>query len=223
MAAANPDRSPRTPKRSAGGTRTISSRRDPEILEAAAKVFYERGYMNARVEDIAAELGLLKGSLYHYIAGKEDVLYRLLDETHDEVHRILDEVAAMPPEMPPLDRLHEYVRRQVEFNMVNLVRVSVYYHDLHCLAPDRLAEIVARRRQHERFVVGLIEAAQARGEVDPGLEVEGLARCVFATIIWTYRWYSPARDDNREVDRRCADFVAGGLVGAGPQRGLPSV
>lgn len=193
--------------------RKVSARRDREVLEAAAKVFYQRGYMNARVEDIAAELGLLKGSLYHYIEGKEDVLFRLLDETHDEVHRILDDVAALP-ELSPLERLHEYVRRQVEFNMENLVRVSVYYHDLNCLAPARLAEIVSRRRQHERFVLRMIETAQRSGEVDPGLEAEVLSKCVFATIVWTYHWYSPSRDAERSVDRRCADYVVAGLVGA---------
>jgi len=177
-------------------------------------VFYERGYMNARVEDVAAEVGLLKGSLYHYIDGKEDVLFRLLDETHDEVHRILDEVAALPAPLQPLQRLHEYVRRQVAFNMENLMRVSVYYRDLRCLSASRLREILDRRRAHERFVRDLIEAAQRRGEVDPGREAEALSKFVFATIIWTYRWYSPARDTGRAVDRRCADFAIDGLVGS---------
>jgi TetR/AcrR family transcriptional regulator, cholesterol catabolism regulator len=214
LAAAGPDRTARTRKRAARGRRTPSAERHQEVLEAAAKVFYERGYINARVQDVAAEVGLLKGSLYHYIDGKEDVLFRLLDETHDEVHRILDEVEALPDSVAPLDRLHEYVRRQIAFNMENLVRVSVYYRDLQCLSPPLLRKIVDRRREHERFVEGLIEAAQERGEVDPAREAEVLSKFVFAAIIWTYRWYSPARDDGREVDRRCADFTVDGLVGS---------
>jgi AcrR family transcriptional regulator len=46
---------------------------------------HERGYSAATVQVIADELGILKGSLYHYIDTKEDSLYRLLDEVHTEV------------------------------------------------------------------------------------------------------------------------------------------
>ena len=87
-----------------GGTRT-PKRRDREVIDAAAKVFYRRGYADASVQDIADELGILKGSLYHYIDTKEDLLFRLLSETHDDVHAILDEVAEMP-DLEPLERLH---------------------------------------------------------------------------------------------------------------------
>jgi AcrR family transcriptional regulator len=186
------------------------------MLDAAARVFYERGYKNATVENVAEALGILKGSLYHYIDSKEEVLFRLLDETHDGVHRILEEVAASSSSEPPLARLHEYVRRQVEFNQENLVRVSVYYRDIDCLSEERLELLLARRRDHERFVGGLIAAAQERGEVDASTDAGALSKCVFATIIWTYRWYSPRRDRDRQIAARCADFAVAGLVGKGP-------
>src|SRR4051812_27611291 len=95
----------RTTPRAAKGPR----RRDQEVLDAAAKVFHTRGYADASVQDIADELGILKGSLYHYIDSKEDLLFRLLDETHDDVQKNLDEVAALP-DLTPLERLREYTR-----------------------------------------------------------------------------------------------------------------
>ena len=194
------------------------------MLDAAALVFYEHGYMNATVENVAEELGILKGSLYHYIDSKEDVLFRLLDETHDGVHRILEEVALLAAGDPPLARLHEYVRRQIEFNIENLVRVSVYYRDIDCLSADRLELLLARRRDHEQFVTGLIAEAQRRGEVDASADAGALSKCVFATVIWTYRWYSPRRDRDDGVAGRCADFAVAGLVGrftAEPPLGSP--
>lgn len=42
-------------------------RRDGDVLEAAVRVFYERGYSAAAVQDVADELGILKGSLYRLI------------------------------------------------------------------------------------------------------------------------------------------------------------
>src|SRR3954470_14043766 len=85
---------------------------DAEVLDAAARVFYERGYSDASVQDVADKLGILKGSLYHYIDTKEDLLFRLLQETHDEIYEILEEVAALEG-LSPLERLEIYIRKQV--------------------------------------------------------------------------------------------------------------
>lgn len=203
-AGARPD-SPRTPRR-----------RDREVLDTAARIFYERGYANASVQDVADALGLLKGSLYHYIDTKEDLLFRLLDETHDDVNRILDEVAAVEG-LDPIDRLRLYIRRQVEFNIDNLVKVSVYYHDIERLSELPRRKILARRRAHEEFVERLIAEAQESGAVAAALDPRGLARCIFATIIWVYTWYSPTRDDRERAVDMCADYAIAGIVGGAPQ------
>ena len=194
-------------------TQRVAKRRDREVIDAAAQVFYERGYADASVQDVADALGILKGSLYHYIDTKEDLLFRMLEETHDDVHRILDEVAAAEG-LDPLERLRLYIRRQVEYNLDNLARVSVYYHDLERLSEGRRREILARRRLHERFVVDLIEQAQRSGRADASLDAQVLGRCIFATIIWTYRWYRPDRDPREHVADMCAAFALRGVMGA---------
>jgi TetR/AcrR family transcriptional regulator, cholesterol catabolism regulator len=187
-------------------------KRDREVLDAAARVFYERGYSDASVQDVADELGILKGSLYHYIDTKEDLLYRLLQETHDEIYLILEEVAALEG-LNPLERLEIYIRKQVEYNIDNLLRVSVYYHDLERLNEERRKAIVARRREHEKWVIGLIGEAQAQGLADPDLDPKIAARCIFATIIWTYRWFKKGRDGREKVASTCAAFALRGVIG----------
>ena len=132
-----------------GGARAKTpKRRDQEVLEAAAKVFHTRGYADASVQDIADELGILKGSLYHYIDSKEDLLFRLLQQTHDEVQAILDEVAALP-DLTPLERLAEYVRREVTYTSRNLAKMAIYYHDVDQLSDER-ARHGARQAPHPR-------------------------------------------------------------------------
>src|SRR3954454_21031733 len=187
-------------------------KRDREVLDAAARVFYERGYSDASVQDVADELGILKGSLYHYIDTKEDLLFRLLQETHDEIFAILEEVGALEG-LTPLERLDIYIRRQVEYNIDNLLRVSVYYHDLERLTEERRKQIVGRRREHEEWVIGLIKEAQTSGLADPGLDPKIAARCIFATIIWTYRWFRKGRDAREKVASTCAAFALRGIVG----------
>jgi AcrR family transcriptional regulator len=190
---------------------TNRPRRDEEVLSAAARVFHARGYAGTSVQDVADELGILKGSLYHYISSKEDLLFRLLDGTHAEVSRILEEASAL--DAPPLERLREYVRAQVAFCLGNLERVAVYHHDLERLGEERRRDIVGRRRSHERFVTALLAEAQAEGLVSESEDPALLTRCVFGTMILTYNWFRVGRDDPETVAAECAEFAIRGVTG----------
>jgi AcrR family transcriptional regulator len=203
------------PKRSAGSPRTASGpnprRRDAEVLDAAADIFYGKGYASATMQDVADALGMLKGSLYYYIDSKEDLLYRLMQEIHDGVDEVLAAVIAADG-LSALDKLDLYVRRQVEYNARNLKKISVYYHDIDQLSGTRRREILSRRRAHEDHVVALIRQAQADGDAAPDLDPKLLSNCVFATIIWIYRWYRPGRGVSvEELTDTCARFVRNGV------------
>src|ERR1700742_4390413 len=141
-------------------------RRDKEVLDVAAQLFFERGYADASVQDVAEALGMLKGSLYYYIDTKEDLLFRLLDGVNDDFEAILEEWAGETA-LSPLERLSGYVRACVEYNTANLARMSVYYHEMDRLSPERRTLTVARRRPHMAFVVDMIEQAQRAGDADP--------------------------------------------------------
>ena len=186
--------------------------RDREVLDAAAEVFARQGYAAATVQDVANALGILKGSIYYYIKTKEDLLFRLLMEVHEEVDAILDEVAAKE-DLTPLTRLREYVRTQTMYNLRNLVKIAIYYNDLDQLSDDRRAEVLQRRKVHEDFVTQVILDAQRAGEVDNKRDAKLIAYSVFATIIWPYRWYRPrGRIKAEDVVNACVEFVTYGVA-----------
>ena len=84
-------------------TRGASRGRRAEVFDAAAQIFYEKGYEAASIQDIADQLGLLKGSLYYYISSKEDVLYEIIDTaTHDETRSYFDDIVGS--DEPMMDR-----------------------------------------------------------------------------------------------------------------------
>jgi AcrR family transcriptional regulator len=195
--------------KSAGNGRTRSgratgARREQEVLDAATKVFYTKGYADASVQDIADELGILKGSLYHYIDSKEDLLFRLLDETHLEVQAILEDVEALE-DVSALDRLREYCGRQVAYTTRNLAKMAIYYHDLDQLSEGRRKDLYRKRRVHERFVIELIKQAQEAGQVDPSIDPNLAVNYIFGSMIWVYRWYKP-------TGKFKADQVSSGLM-----------
>jgi AcrR family transcriptional regulator len=188
-------------------------RRDDELLGAAARVFADRGYSDASVQDVADELGILKGSLYHYIKTKEDLLFWLLEGVHNDVERIREEVAAIEG-LDPLERIAEWVRRQVLYNMDNLDRISIYYHDMDRLSPGRLEILTQKRKADSRFIINLIREAQAQELADPALDARVLSNCLFATVIWIYRWYNPNGQISRaKIADTCAEYVTHGLIG----------
>jgi len=208
---------PRSRKKPAATAPSANTRRRPrredEVLAAAVRVFYERGYSDATVQDIADAVGILKGSIYHYIDTKEDLLFRLLEAVHADVGQILAEVTA-EEDLEPLERLALYVRRQVSYNLANIEPISVYYHDIERLSPDRLKPILAQSHEHERLVTNMIKEAQLAGTADPSLDARLLRNCVFATVIWTYRWYKPGGRMSKEaIADVCCAFALRGVVG----------
>jgi TetR/AcrR family fatty acid metabolism transcriptional regulator len=62
----------------------VSKKRKNQIIEAAIKVFSELGFQNARMDDIAEESGLSKGSLYWYFESKDDIILTILDHLFDQ-------------------------------------------------------------------------------------------------------------------------------------------
>jgi AcrR family transcriptional regulator len=173
-------------------------RRDREVLEAAIKVFHAHGYADGTMNQVADELGLAKGSLYHYARTKEDLLFRLLEDAHAHVEAILAAAAARA-DLPPLERLALYVRGQLEFGVDNLPLVSVCNRDLRHLDDPRLRGLMLRLQDHHAWAVEMIRLAQERGEAMPGVAPELLANCVFGAFIWVYRWYRPEHADRRRA------------------------
>lgn len=57
----------------------VSEERRNQILEAAALVFARSGFSKARMDDIAAESGLSKGTLYWYFNSKDEIILAMLD------------------------------------------------------------------------------------------------------------------------------------------------
>jgi AcrR family transcriptional regulator len=57
----------------------VSEERKDQIMNAAEEVFTKKGFDDARMEDIAEETGLSKGTLYLYFKSKEDLVIAILD------------------------------------------------------------------------------------------------------------------------------------------------
>src|ERR1700752_2180009 len=71
-------------------------RRSAEIMEAAARVFAERGYHGASTQDIADLLGIRQASLYYYFSSKEVALEIVCTRGVEDFFKAAQAIAAGP-------------------------------------------------------------------------------------------------------------------------------
>ena len=69
----------------------LVDRRRRQIAEAAVQLFIKNGFHKTTTRQIARATGFSIGSLYEYVASKEDVLYLVCDSIHEEVERLVTE------------------------------------------------------------------------------------------------------------------------------------
>src|SRR5437879_11030242 len=106
--------------------------RSEEVYSAALRLFTEKGYHATSMQDIAAAVGLYKGSLYHYIGSKEDLLVQVFERAMGsllaEVERIVGDSS-----LRPLDQLRLVVQAHVCAVAENLDALTVYLHEFRAL------------------------------------------------------------------------------------------
>lgn len=72
--------------------------RKEEILDAAANLFSQKSYHDVTMDQIAAHVGVAKGTLYLYFNSKEKLYLEILEDTFEEIESILEkEIAKNDP------------------------------------------------------------------------------------------------------------------------------
>jgi len=187
-----------------------------EIVDAAGDVFDEKGYAAARIEDIAARVGLLKGSLYYYIDSKEDLLFAIVDGNHSRGIAVVEEGAALASADPPT-RLGAFVERWVGILADNPGYAAIAERDLRRLSRERQAIVMDKRARIHGFVRDIVEDGMAQGCFDAGIDPGIVTNNVFDVLNGISRWFHPGRpltyDELADHVRR---FVLRGL-GAEPE------
>lgn len=206
-----PSRRVRGPSRGDVAGVTGAQVRRSEVLEVAASVFAARGYGGASLQEIADRLGILKGSLYHYIESKENLLLEVVQQVYDGGHEIIRRHAEAAGPVP--ERLRGLMVDQVIYFVNNATSSAVYLHELH-RPPQVVQERLVRKEPgYQELLRSLLDEGRATGsvrtEVDPGLA----ALHVLGSLNWMYRWYRPrGRLTPTRIGGQFADVLLDGLT-----------
>jgi len=163
------------------------------LTDVALRVFAERGYDGASMDDVARAAGITKASIYHHISGKEALLERGLSRALDALFAILNEPGATAG--APIARVRFIVRRVAETTLDLLPELSVLFRVRGHSKVVR--DAIERRRAFDRVVTDLIAEAQRSGDVRADIDPRLTARLIFGMSNSVVEWYGSGSSISR--------------------------
>lgn len=157
-----------------------------EIVEAAAQIFSEKGFHAASMQDIAEAVNLQKGSLYHHVSSKQDILLAVLNQALDLLIEHLGSVVNLP--LSPDEKLRQAVRTYLETILEHKDLASVLLLEHRSLEPELHRLHTVRRDRFEHLWREIIQEGMDSGVfccVEPNMA----ARSLLGALNWTITWF----------------------------------
>lgn len=180
-------------------TKTADERR-AEIITVAASLFDKEGYFRTSMEQIAAEVGLAKPTLYHYFNGKDEILFGVHQEFIVQLFKSQEERSCSDED--PADQLRDIMRDIFRLMDTKRGHVRVFFEHWRDL-PDELRDTVIDQRDRYRDLVeDVIRSGISDGSFQTS-EPRLATLAMFGMCNWAYQWYRP---DGASTPDDIADF-----------------
>ncbi|MTV25728.1 TetR/AcrR family transcriptional regulator [Nitriliruptoraceae bacterium ZYF776] len=180
--------------------------RQAEIVDTATRVFGDRGYEIATLEDVAGRLDLRKASLYHYIKSKSHLLYLIFDRA---IGSALAELRTLDDTEDPEFRLAAAVAQQALRVGQDLALFNVFFDARPHLDDHHATSIRELERDYLQVFVEACQAAMDAGVLPAATEPRYAAQAFLGMTSWVYKWFSPERDDVVLFASTCVELVIG--------------
>ncbi len=192
--------------------------RDPkrqlrEICSIAARVFYDKGYDGASMQDIAGAVGLTKAGLYHHVGSKDRLLFEIMNYGMD----ILDETVLSKARgiSEPRERLRRLIAGHIDLIVRTRNReITVILHENRSLKGPLRSKINARKLEYIRFLESTIAEVQTSASSPPAITPRLAAFALLGMINWLYQWYKlDGKVTEEELVQAYTRFFLRGFLG----------
>lgn len=157
------------------------------IADVAVRVFLERGYDGASLDDVARAAGITKASIYYHVRGKEELLTLGVGRAFDALDAATREPDAKRGSAEA--RLRHIVRRTIEITVAMRPEVALL---LRVRGNTRAEKaIVERRRAFDHLVARQFARAQRAGEFRRDIDPRLATRLLFGMLNSITEWYRP--------------------------------
>lgn len=162
-----------------------------EVLDGAARVFQRLGYPQTTLEDIAAEVGINRATLYYYVGTKEELLVSLLHKPIEAMRERLEEIVGR--DLSARDKLAEALRSYVSAMQERPELFIFVGENIHKVMSGQEAEDIQRNADRwGRLLADVIAEGAKAGEFRDDLDPQVATLGIVGMFNWTYRWFDPA-------------------------------
>jgi TetR/AcrR family transcriptional repressor of nem operon len=173
------------------------------VVQDAIGAFWERGYAATSVNDLLAETGLNRGSLYGSFGDKRQLFLTALERYDRQGWDAIR--AELGKDGPARAVLESWLRTHADSCygadgrrgcLLAKAAMELVPHD-----PEVAAFMRRLGRRNERFLAGLVQRGQREGDIDPALDARAVARFLWNSLagLRLMGTTSPTRHDVREV------------------------
>ncbi|HLR18026.1 MAG TPA: TetR/AcrR family transcriptional regulator [Alcanivoracaceae bacterium] len=162
-----------------------------KLLSAAARLFRDQGFDRTTVRDIAREVGLQSGSIFHHFATKEDILQAVMAEVISfNTSRLREAIEGLTC---PTEKLKALVRSELRF-IVGDTReaMTVLVYEWRCLSKERQQEVLGMRDEYEQIWLEVLTELAAAGRLTTKPFIA--RRLITGMTSWTNTWFDQAGD-----------------------------
>lgn len=197
--------------------RDRTRKRDEILRKAALKVFCRKGYHYASIRDIAREAGIQTGSVYYYVASKEDLLEDALTSDLDEMTGPIEQI--VHGDLSPDQKLRAALRAHLDYVSEHLDGLGVFMQDWHSLSSEREAKVISKRDHYESLFRGIIQEGISSGHfrnVDVGL----ITFAIFGMCNYMFIWFRPhGKRSAGEIAEAFMDLLLDGITACATKEG----
>lgn len=162
------------------------SLREQKIISTAVELFHKQGYRTTTIDNIAKQLGITKGAIYHYVGSKEEILFIIYNQVLQKAFEETKRIKAM--DLPLDAKLRLIIRNQISIVIKNLPLMSVFFTEETQLPEKYYRMVRDKKKKYDRVIQRIIEEGNSLGifeDVDPRL----LTYVINGTCNWIYKWY----------------------------------
>lgn len=187
-----------------------SEGRASEVYRTAAEIILRKGYDATSVSDIAQALGITKAGLYHYIHGKTQLLFDIMQYGLNELDREVAQPAMKISD--PEARLRFMIEMHARIVTRGHGAVTILVDEARALTPAQGRKVARKKREYFNFLRATLQELKAAGKLrNVNLTVATFS--LLGMINWLSRWYRAEGSLNeREVSEAIVDIALNGLT-----------
>lgn len=146
------------------GSRASAGVRKQQILAAAKRCFQRKGYAQTTIDEIAAEYGLSKGSIYWYYPSKKAVLIDLFRVfVKETLNRILTEIESIRSARERIVAIGERLASSMQED-IELYSALIVFWESSFLDESIREMLLDQYRLYDRILTGLLDEGECAGE-----------------------------------------------------------